>query len=259
MPQQNVDRRPPLSAWQAEFFRLTAFPVDPPLVEGTKWWTDVVGEEPEARLLRLKQGALQEEGPFHGGKLALAVQPPRIDWVFSPAEERTPESGDLLTLGSFSDLVDLFSQTVIRWFTVETCPPIQRLAFGTTLIQPVQNRPEGYRQIALYLPAIKLDAEGSSDFHYRINRRRPSKTEGQNLVINRLSTWSVMAWGRAFFSVGAGRASAASQTSGFALRLELDINTAQDFQGQLSKEQLPGIFEELVEMGKEIAQEGDIP
>lgn len=38
----------------------------------------------------------------------------------------------------------------------------------------------------------------------------------------------------------------------------MDINTVPDFQGELSREQLPQVFQELVDLGREIAKEGDI-
>ena len=41
-------------------------------------------------------------------------------------------------------------------------------------------------------------------------------------------------------------------------RLELDINTAPECFGLLTPDKLPELFTEMVEMGKEIAEEGDI-
>jgi hypothetical protein len=45
----------------------------------------------------------------------------------------------------------------------------------------------------------------------------------------------------------------------YACRLELDINTPQSFQNELPYDQLNNIFQELVDLGREIATEGDIP
>jgi hypothetical protein len=42
-------------------------------------------------------------------------------------------------------------------------------------------------------------------------------------------------------------------------RLELDINTAEDFVGELPHEPLPDLFQELTKLGLEIATQGDIP
>jgi hypothetical protein len=43
-----------------------------------------------------------------------------------------------------------------------------------------------------------------------------------------------------------------------AVRLDLDINTTADFSSELPSEQLPKIFRELIELGREIAREGDV-
>jgi hypothetical protein len=45
----------------------------------------------------------------------------------------------------------------------------------------------------------------------------------------------------------------------FACRLELDINTVPDFQGELPRESFGQLLGELTELGQEIAQKGDIP
>ena len=47
--------------------------------------------------------------------------------------------------------------------------------------------------------------------------------------------------------------------STFFAQLELDINTALDFQGEFEKGQVQSIFAELVQLGCEIAEQGDIP
>jgi hypothetical protein len=41
--------------------------------------------------------------------------------------------------------------------------------------------------------------------------------------------------------------------------LQLDINTSQHFQEEISQAQLTEISQELVNLGKEIAGKGDVP
>jgi len=43
-----------------------------------------------------------------------------------------------------------------------------------------------------------------------------------------------------------------------ACRLELDINTSADYTGQFASQILPEIFMALIDLGKEIAERGDI-
>jgi hypothetical protein len=45
----------------------------------------------------------------------------------------------------------------------------------------------------------------------------------------------------------------------FACRLELDINTVPEFQGEFERGELSSIFQELVDFAVEIADRGDIP
>jgi hypothetical protein len=146
-----------------------------------------------------------------------------------------------------------------RWF--ELSPSLDRLAFGAAALIPVQSRLEGYLLLAAYLPAVKLDAEGSSDFMYRINRPRMSKLNIENLRINRLSTWAVIKMQYQQFRL-ASHAQQVKTIQGetlFADRVELDINTSPEFGGQLPKQRYPEIFNELQDLGSEILQEGDRP
>ena len=95
---------------------------------------------------------------------------------------------------------------------------------------------------------------------YRINHPRDSSSGITDLRVNRLTKWSVALRRGVGFSVGPTGVSGVSPGQAFfACRLDLDINTAVDFQSQLSREQLPQIFQELVDLGNEIAGEGDIP
>jgi hypothetical protein len=50
-----------------------------------------------------------------------------------------------------------------------------------------------------------------------------------------------------------------SAQQNFSCRVEVDINTSQDFQGELPQVLLPKILEELINLGQEIIREGDIP
>ena len=50
-----------------------------------------------------------------------------------------------------------------------------------------------------------------------------------------------------------------SPGSGYACRLELDINTDGDFEGELPRQALPALWDELVRLGAEIAEKGDVP
>lgn len=180
-----------------------------------------------------------------------------MDWLYT-ADLRKIETG-LPTVGSFPDAVSKFQQLMYRWLS--ECPPITRLAFGTILLQSVGSRIEGYERIAKHLPFVKLDGENSSEFAYQINRPRASNNINA-LQINRLSKWSVMAMQHIRFEILVGQGTVAQQAplgeGKSACRLELDINTSPAFSGELPKEWVLPIFDELIALGKEIAERGDV-
>jgi len=246
--------KPDLKAWQAEILRTTCF-LSSATQLGTKdWWHELIGKQPENRILRLKESLQQDEGHIDGVKLILGIRPMRIDWIAVPNEDQ-----DRFWIGPFQDSLNLFLDLMLRWLKVG--PPLKRLAFGAVLMLPVDDQKSGYAMIAKYLSHIKIDSEGSSDFFYQINRRRDSKVEVHDLKINRLSKWGVAkrGIGQIDLSPDIARINFFPASESYVCRLELDINTIAEYQNDLPREQLDNIFQELVDLGKEIAINGDIP
>jgi hypothetical protein len=132
------------------------------------------------------------------------------------------------------------------------------LAFGAVLLSPVDTKQLGYQQLNRLLPFIELDTEGISDFLYQINRPRDTTTQIEGLQINRLSKWNVATFRQVNFIVGQTSVRTSRRSEVFACRLELDMNTHQDFSGELLPEQLPEVFNELIALGREIKNEGDV-
>ncbi len=250
---------PPLNAWQVENLRLTAFFSTDAKIEPSTWWADLVGSPPETTVSRPKAGLHREDGIVEGRKLSLQVQPDRVDWTLTPFVEPAEAGVETMpSAGPFPDALNPFATLATSWLRV--CPPVTRLAFGAVLFQPTADQRAGYLQIAKYLHWVKLDPDGSSDFFYQINRPRDSTSGIHGLRINRLSKWSVLLFQG--FSVALGKQQLA--TVGYTLkesacRLELDINTAPEFAGELPRDTLPKIFQELVALGEDIASKGDIP
>lgn len=219
-----------------------------------------MGEPPETKIIQSKAGIHREEGQLRDGVLAKQVQPGRIDWLLLEPPREEPVVTGLPVIGPFTKLLDPFVQLMLRWLKLETCPTMQRLAFGAVLFIPVKNLAAGYRQLSAYLPSVELDPEGSSDFIYRINRPRKSTSEIADLAVNRLSKWDIAVSKLVGFQIGVHSPPEISEgREYFACHLELDVNSAPRAQGLLDKEQLPHLFQELVDLGKEIAREGDIP
>lgn len=240
-----------LGEWQAETLRVTVFPSPTATIAQPTWWSDLTGETPEKRITRPREGVFIEQGSWGGRKLSLGMNPTRIDWVFGGIEDDSP-------LGVFNDSLNAFRELILRW--LPTCPPIHRLAFGAIVRAPVENREAGYRQIAAYLPHIQLDPVNSSDFLYQINRPRDSTSGVNGLRINRLSKWSVGVFAVIPLNIAPSpsRVEVYSVPQTFSCRVEIDINTSQEFSGELPQALLPKILEELIALGQEIIREGDI-
>lgn len=249
-------QHPDLADWLAESFRLTAFLSPSAQIAEQDWWKKLTGEFPDRKTSEPKIGIQQEEGRFKkeqvDGQLILTIHPTRIDWQLIPTLD-VPDSR-FPTIGTFTESLDLFLKLMLCW--LENAPSIQRLAFGTILSKPVNSSKEGHEWVSSYLP-FNLD-EDSSDFLYQINRpRKSASAETPDLLINRLSKWSVSLLTSFAFDPSK-LEQYITKPPQFFVRLELDINTTPDFSGELSLENLPHVFQELVKFGREIASEGDI-
>jgi hypothetical protein len=249
---------PPVDAWQAETMRVTVFPTEVVSVEPSSWWDEVVGVPPEAVASRPKVGQFQAHGEFEGRQLVLKVQPGRVEWVLGPLAKAVEEEQSALpSLGTFSEVLQLLSKVVVPW--LPQAPALQRFAYGAILKQPVDNVRAGYAVLQRYLASsVHLDLESSSDFFYQINRPRPSRTTVAGLRLNRLTKWSVQVVRRMTMTIGTERGASRVLGEDVALRLELDINTVPDFPGALPAEHLGSLLQELTDLGREIAQRGDI-
>ncbi len=246
---------PPIDAWQVESMRVTAFPGDVVAADRLSWWDDVVGFPPEAVVSRPKAAQYQAHGDFEGRRIALQIQPGRIEWSATPVIKAEDELSNVPTLGPFPDVIASLLKVVVPWLPMS--PVLKRLAFGAVLLQPVENGLAGYVLIQKYLQTMRPDLDGASEFFYQINRPRPSATQIRGLRINRLMRWSVQVAQRMTLTLGAGGPEARTLGEEAACRLEFDINTTPDF-GVLPADHLGAVLQEMTELGREIAQKGDV-
>jgi hypothetical protein len=143
---------------------------------------------------------------------------------------------------------------MLKWFP--EAPAAARIAFGAVLTLPVQSREEGY-QTLLSLTRLKEDILQAADLVFQINRPRASTTGISDLKINRLSIWTVAKLQKIQLQRAVNRSTASKAE--FACRLQLDINTDQEFLGELKPDQMGIVYKELVELASEISIKGDCP
>lgn len=224
-------------------------------------WTSVVGVPPDQIDQRPKEGFTSIQGSFEGGALLLTRQPLRTDWVWVINFEPSTELTEFPSIGEFEKVRDPFLSLAKSWLGRTSA--LVRLAFGGVLVFPVSDKVEGYETLSRLLPSVQIDAVGSSDFHYRINRFRTSKTIS-GLRLNRLSTWSVALKQRvaAQFLISGNVGEAVSRSTGpglSACRLEFDINSDPLAQEPIAQNQLVPLLDEFVQLSVELAAKGDVP
>ena len=243
-----------LDDWQTESLRLSAFVAEPLDSASASLWEPLVGAEPEAVHRMPRDRKTKEEGPFLDGFLSVEASDIRIDWRFGH-DPKNPIT-ELPVVGSYSGIHSEFRELMKEWFV--HCPTIQRLAYGAVLLVPVNDASKGNQLLNNLLPTVDIDP-GTSDFMYRINRRRPARSV-EGLAINRLSTWSVLSIVgiRLDLPVLEQGVSPVAHTDRSVCRLELDINTAPEFGEEMTHSVASEVFLELVDLGNEIASKGDV-
>jgi len=246
-------------AWRPGNLRATAFLRAG--IERQNWWEEFFGGPPEARSEQPQVGTLIEAGHTELGLVTLTVRATRVDWVVAAESEDGAGDDVFPVLGPMAEMFERFRGFVLGWLEADTCPEISRLAFSSDLLHAVESKEAGYQLLIPYLPCLQLDPAGTSDFTYQINRRRESRTELEGLEVNRLSRWLVATKGlqHAQLDVAAGAVSLFTGQPAFACNLYLDISTVAEAADIVASSHYQDIFEELVELGSEIAEQGDIP
>ena len=256
MSTQTTITRVELSDWQTEQLRLTLFPPEPP--HKLPGWAELTGEQPEIRQSFPGRGAALEAGTFDEGWLTVDSTRERVDcrlvFRLDDAEEPRP----LPSIGPFDRRLRAFQRVTKRW--LRTVGRLDRLAFGAIALLPAESHEDGYRKLGKLLASVKIDLARSRDLLYRINRRRLSTSGIGRLEINRLTSWSVVrATGAAVRLSGDDVRFVPLEEASYACRLELDINTVAEFTKGLGKAKIPKLWDELIELGVEIAEKGDVP
>ena len=97
------------------------------------------------------------------------------------------------------------------------------------------------------------------DFLYQVNRRRASKTVS-GVDVNRLSKWSVASISQMTLQIQPDPTTLLSKVGEpiSAVRLELDINNVPTPDWSFSGESAMQLFDELVELGPEISESGEV-
>lgn len=240
--------------WKVALLRLTAFPQPGAVVNVSDWWEAIVGKLPENQTQQPRTNQITVSGEYEAGVLVLDVQPLRLHWRYEAVDPE--ELIDFIPmLGDLGTTTETFHLLMKRWFDIQNLPPMLRVAFGAVLVQQVDSRETAYKLLSQSLP-FAIDTENTSDFLYQFNRRRYSKVQ-PSLEINRLAKWS--AFVRTNTVLSPATHTIIERQIVNAARLEMDINTAADNEMPFDVDSAEALFSELIDLGLEIAREGDIP
>lgn len=216
-------------------------------------WQTITDEQPESITNQPRLGLLREEGKAFGGQCIVEQRRDRVDVVFAHATEDVFSPFPTLE-GTYEEAVREFSRFTTKWLQKPTVG-ITRIAFGAVALIPQPDRETGYRQLSTLLRCAP--DPGATDFLYQINRRRKSSVL-PGVEVNRLSKWSV-SWHRmTTLPLPPAIAIAATADSRFACRVELDMNTAPGYEGELTHPAIVAHFQELMDLAREILERGDI-
>lgn len=249
-----------LKDWTAEQLRCSAFILRGDSQPADYWWRKLAEAEPEQVTSNPRLGSSQAVGGFGPGTFVVSTQPDRVDWFLGPppieaisiqgpaATAPTPPS-----IGGAGEAFEVFSGISKRWLAFDEIPNLNRLALGGVLSHQEENKHAAYLRLPDYVP-VQVDPN-SSDFLYQISLPTQSRSKIEGLTINRLSKWAVTMFKLIALNAPGGPLTHDLKTT-IALRSEIDVNTAQEYQNELPKDRLIEIFDELVDYGRDLIANG---
>ena len=249
------DPLPGSDDWQLESCRITVF-LTKPLPSESRTWEAFVMEEPEVEVRSKSdpQSRYIAASPHDLGTITLRVDGTmtKVDWFVGSVRLHDSPPDDPIVGPLWENLPAL--EDFLRKWIRSSQDSVQRVGLGLVLLGPSHDeKPAAYRCLAPFLPSIVLDP-ASSDFAYQINRPRASSTA--NVVVNRLSTWSVV---RMLDVSLESDGRSLRPRSEFRRRTAIDVNTSPEFEAEFDPEAQSPLLMELFEAALEIARTGDRP
>ncbi len=220
-------------------------------------WESVTGQQADSIDSRPKDRTISAIGSVDGNSLILVHQDGRIDWTLQSAVGATPQPSSEVVIPKIDSVgrtLPIFQNAVV--YSLEAITSVSRVAFAPNLIREVSDINVGFEQLSTFLPHLNLPTAHAGDFIYQINRIRRSESI-RHAHINRIGRWSLELVGGISFRVGpTGQPDMVNTNTKQVRRLMLDINTTQTT-STMAKERIPGLFEELISLAREISTEGD--
>lgn len=238
--------------WESMSLRVSVFVTPSADLSKDIVWQTIFSTVPDNQNIQPKTGVVESSGEFDDHQFVLRTLPGRADLIyqrklFSGGELHFHENGNFLE--GFISKANILLKKFQELSEIE----IVRLAFGTELHLPKPDRLETYKALKKLLHYVSVD-ETAAELQYSINRKRQSNIDPK-IEINRLSQWSTQRMEIGIIHQGS---KPQQMHESFVCRLVLDINTVPSEEISLQKHKLVSFYGELVQLGKEIAEYGDI-
>ena len=244
---------PPSIPWLAESLRYTSFIPGRIEADPRSWWDATTATDPDKIQIEPKSDSQTIEGIVEEKRIVLHFTRSRVNWYWAPNETQLLGEFPIRSIGEYENALPEYLEMIDRWLSLEELPDFQRIAFGAVLIYPVASLEEGYTRLQGLIPSLSIDPSASTEFEYSINRPIEISVNDEQIQINRLSKWSMKNY-KVLSINPQGTQHAAQQ---HLCRLELDINSSQDRVGALPRREIPTLFHQLVDLGKQISEHGE--
>lgn len=237
--------------WRMANLRFTAFVSQIPFpVDGEELFQSFFGFTHDTETRR-KGEFMSEFSSEKGGVLyQTTISGPKIDFTVSPGFALAEVPDEMPSLPTEGHFEASFNEAANR--LLEIIPALVRLAVGGHFIFPAADKETGYTLLGKFLPTVKIDPIGSSDFQYRINRRREIELGERKVTINRLVTWGCLGFNVQVMGSSASRASDSVSAI-------TDVNTDPSTDvPSFSTEDRKLIVSSLFSFSRELAEKGDL-
>jgi hypothetical protein len=244
--------------WEAEAIRISLFSHETVNVTDADW-REITGQD-EAPSRRTVSGRRTLSGSFLAGDFVISAHADRTVCALSPAQpdRDTLEEARIPTLGEWRSTLDNFLKATRDW-VAKYPASVTRLGLGVTLLARYPDKESAYKMLLQLLKSVTGDPKRMRDLVFRINWQADSKVLN-GLVLNRLTTWSVVELFIRTIAFESETASVTGQTPIIdILRLEMDHNTTQQWKETFGRKDLVYIYTELAGLAVENAERGELP
>jgi hypothetical protein len=237
--------------WAVKSFRITLFPAPEATVWAVPNFERVVGIAPTEVVQN--PGQKLEAAAFHAGQI-------QLQWLLNP-QLRTdiafmlePSQAAVLELRQTLDFISRefegMTASLLGFY-----PDVGRVAVGAELADFAESAEDSYAKLKAHIGEFgPRFSPRMRDFHYQVNRRRPS-TVIPELILNRLCRWAALGWLLPDPKTGQIREDLRLR----AATLEADFNSQPEYAGTFSAEQAMALVGELTGLLREVSDRGDIP